>query len=309
MIGSERLDGDGSVIPASGLIDAQLQTDRYTLAGKGIERWEPSFGYRGFRYVQVEGLAGTPPELTRCARIVHSNVARTGSFASADPLLGKIDAAAIATILNNLHGFQTDTPTYEKNGWTGDAQASAGAAARSLDVARVWTKWLADFRDAQAPSGELPEIVPATPYYGYDKTPGWNLIWGPTTPWDVAALILPWELYSSFGDTRVLAQNHDMQRRLVDYTATFIKAPDFRRAAGLSEWAPPAAWTSPMPVAAGWMRSRPPISSSRPICWPSPPQSSAMRRMRRSYRALAEAIRTPTMRAIGTAPWLVPDRR
>jgi alpha-L-rhamnosidase len=30
-----------------------------------------------------------------------------------------------------------------------------------------------------------------------------------------------------------------MQRRLVDYTATFIKTPEFLRAAGLSEWAPP----------------------------------------------------------------------
>jgi len=235
MMAGEKLTADGRVVPVSGLIHAQLQTDRYTLAGKGVERWEPSFGYRGFRYVEVRGLPGAKLK----ARIVHSNVERTGTFASANPLLGKIDAAATGTILNNLHGFVTDTPAFEKNGWTGDAQASAGAAARSLDVARVWTKWLADFRDAQAPNGEVPEIVPATPYYGYENTPGWSILWGPTTPWDAAALILPWELYTSYGDTRILAQNHDMQRRLVDYTATYIKAPDYRRAAGLSEWMPP----------------------------------------------------------------------
>lgn len=235
MLAGEKLAADGRVVPVSGLIHAQLQTDRYTLVGKGIEHWEPSFGYRGFRYVEVRGVSGAKLK----ARIVHSAVARTGSFASANPLLGKIDAAATGTILNNLHGFVTDTPTFEKNGWTGDAQASAGAAARSLDVARVWTKWLADFRDAQAPNGELPEIVPATPYYGYENTPGWSIIWGPTTPWDAAALILPWELYTSYGDTRILAQSHSMQQRLVDYTATFIKAPEYRRAAGLSEWMPP----------------------------------------------------------------------
>ena len=236
MVASERLDADGRAVPASGLIDAQLQTDRYTFAGRGREHWEPSFGYRGFRYVEVDGLAAKPG-LT--ARIAHSAVAHTGSFASANPLLAKIDAAGTATILNNLYGFQTDTPTYEKNGWTGDAQASAGAAARSLDVARVWTKWLGDYRDAQSPKGELPEIVPATPYYGYEDTPGWNLMWGPTTPWDAAAMILPWELYTTYGDTRILARNHDMQRRLVDYTATFIKAPDYFRAKGLSEWSAP----------------------------------------------------------------------
>ena len=237
MVASERVADDGKVVPAAGLIDAQLQTDRYTLAGKGIEQWEPRFGYRGFRYVQVEGFPGEPSDGALTARIVHSAVARTGSFASADALLNQIDFAATASILNNLHGFQTDTPTYEKNGWTGDAQASAGAAARSLDIVRVWTKWLADFRDAQSDKGELPEIAPTTPFYGYENTPGWNVIWGPTTPWDVAAMILPWELYTTYGDTRVLADNHEMQRRLVDYTATYIKAPDYQRSAGLSEWA------------------------------------------------------------------------
>ncbi|WP_447761501.1 family 78 glycoside hydrolase catalytic domain [Sphingopyxis panaciterrae] len=237
MVASERLADDGRVAPAAGLIDAQLQTDRYTLAGKGEEQWEPRFGYRGFRYVEMQGFPGIPGDGALTARIVHSAVARTGSFTSANPLLNQIDAAAIASILNNLHGFQTDTPTYEKNGWTGDAQASAGAAARSLDVARVWTKWLGDFRDAQSATGEVSEIAPTTPFYGYENTPGWNVIWGPTTPWDVAAMILPWELYATYGDMRVLSDNHEMQRRLVDYTATFVKAPDYQRSAGLSEWA------------------------------------------------------------------------
>jgi alpha-L-rhamnosidase len=58
MVASERVADDGKVVPAAGLIDAQLQTDRYTLAGKGAEHWEPRFGYRGFRYVQVEGFPG-----------------------------------------------------------------------------------------------------------------------------------------------------------------------------------------------------------------------------------------------------------
>lgn len=239
LVASERIGDDGMVVPASGLIDAQLQTDRYTLAGKGREHWEPSFGYRGFRYVELRGFPGTPTLATLTGKVAHSAVATVGSFTSANPLLNQIDQAAIATILNNMHGYQTDTPTYEKNGWTGDAQASAGAAVRSLDVARVWTKWLTDFPDAQAASGELPEIVPTTPFYGYEGTPGWSFVWGPSTPWDVAAMILPWELYQTQGDTRILARMHEMQKRLVDYTATVFKAPDYRHNAGLSEWSAP----------------------------------------------------------------------
>ncbi|MDG2532138.1 family 78 glycoside hydrolase catalytic domain [Sphingomonas sp. HITSZ_GF] len=239
LVASERINDEGMVVPASGLIDAQLQTDRYTLAGKGREHWEPSFGYRGFRYVELRGYPGTPTLATLTGRVAHSSVAKVGDFTSANPLLGQIDQAAIRTILNNMHGYQTDTPTYEKNGWTGDAQASAGAAARSLGIARVWTKWLNDYPDAQAPSGELPEIVPATPWYGYEGTPGWSFVWGPSTPWDVAAMILPWELYQTEGDTRILARMHDMQQRLVDYTATVFKAPDYRHTSGLSEWSAP----------------------------------------------------------------------
>lgn len=239
LVASERIDEQtGEVIPASGLIDAQLQTDRYTLAGVGRETWSPRFGYRGFRYVQVDGHPGKPDAQSLIAHVVHSDVARIGSFDSANPLLQRIDAAGFNTILNNLHGYITDTPTYEKNGWTGDAQASAGAVVRSLDVARVWTKWLADFIDAQAPSGEIPEIIPATPDYGYENTPGWTYVWGPTTAWDVAALVLPWELYRTHGDTRILARMHDAQVRLVDYTARVI-GDDLYHNTGLSEWSAP----------------------------------------------------------------------
>lgn len=239
LVASERIDEQtGEVIPASGLIDAQLQTDRYTLAGAGRETWSPRFGYRGFRYVQVDGYPGTPDAQSLVAHVVHSDVAHIGSFDSANPLLQRIDEAGLNTILNNLHGYITDTPTYEKNGWTGDAQASAGAVVRSLDVTRVWTKWLADFVDAQAPSGEIPEIIPATPDYGYENTPGWNYVWGPTTAWDVAALLLPWELYRTHGDTRILERMHAAQVRLVDYTARVI-GDDLYHNTGLSEWSAP----------------------------------------------------------------------
>ena len=71
MVASERVGDDGMVIPAAGLIDAQLQTDRYTLAGGRPEHWEPSFGYRGFRYVQLDGFPGTPTAATLTARIAH----------------------------------------------------------------------------------------------------------------------------------------------------------------------------------------------------------------------------------------------
>jgi alpha-L-rhamnosidase len=225
MIQTEKLKDDGTVAISSGLVDTQLQTDQYTLSGEGREQWAPKFGYRGLRYVQVEGYPGRPALDALSAELMHSQVNADASFTSSNELLNKIQAAARYTLLNNLFGNQTDTPTYEKNGWTGDAQASSLAAILNFDVSRVWTKWLADFRDAQSAKGEIPEIVPSTPYYGYEDTPGWAAVWGPVPPWDAATFILPWEMYQAFGDRRILADMYATQKALVDYTGTYF-APE-----------------------------------------------------------------------------------
>lgn len=254
MIQHEKLRPDGTVLSTSGLVDTQLQTDQYTLAGGGQEEWSPRFGYRGFRYVEVRGFPGTPTLDSLTGEVMHSDVASIGSFESSNPLLNQIQAAARTTILNNMHGFQTDTPTFEKNGWTGDAQASALASALNFDVSRVWTKWMGDFRDAQAPSGEIPEIVPSTPQYGYEDTPGWNMVNGPTPSWDAATFILPDDLYQLTGDTRLLAEMYDTQKRLVDYTASWFTPGDFhyRQLANtfLGEYANPRPPISPEMIAA-----------------------------------------------------------
>lgn len=253
MMQHEKLRPDGTVLSSSGLVDTQLQTDRYTLAGTGPEEWAPSFGYRGFRYVEVRGFPGTPTLETLTGEVMHSDVRVTGSFESSNPLLGQIQQAATRTILNNMHGFQTDTPTFEKNGWTGDAHASALASALNFDVSKVWTKWMADFRDAQSPKGEIPEIVPSTPQYGYENTPGWNMVGGPTPSWDAATFVLPDDLYQLTGDTALLAEMYDTQKRLIDYTATWF-TPDYLYAntvnSFLGEYAIPRPAMTPEQMAA-----------------------------------------------------------
>lgn len=237
LILTEKKNDDGSALVASGLIDAQLQTYRYTLAGEGTERWAPGFSYAGFRYLQLEGFSGAPDLDTVTGQIIHSDVPVTSSFDSGDDLINAIQRASTRALLNNTHGLISDTPTLEKNGWTGDAQASAAAAAVNFDMGRVWTKWLADYRDAQADSGELPEIVPSTPYYGFDQSPGWFLVWGPTPPWDAAMFVLPEEMRLHYGDTAVLADMYAAQKRLVDYTATVMTPPDYSRDRGLGDYA------------------------------------------------------------------------
>lgn len=234
---SEKTTEDGSALVVSGLIDAQLQTYRYTASGRGLERWAPGFSYAGFRYIQLEGYDGAPDLDTVTAQIVHSDVPVIARFDSGDARVNSINDAARRALMNNTHGLISDTPSLEKNGWTGDAQASSAAAAVNFDMRRVWTKWLADFRDAQADSGELPEIVPSTPYYGFEQSPGWFLVWGPTPPWDAAMFVIPEEMRRHYGDVAILAEMYDGQKRLVDYTLGVMAAPDFRRDRGLGDYA------------------------------------------------------------------------
>ncbi len=222
LVQTEKLNADGTVAIASGLVDTQLQTDQYVLAGNGAESWAPAFSYKGFRYVQLSGYPGMPALQALDGEQMHSTVRSNASFESSSESLNRIQAAARGTILNNMYGNQTDTPTYEKNGWTGDAQASALASIINFDVARVWTKWLGDFRDAQSPRGEIPKIVPSTPYYSYENSPGWNMIWGAVPSWDAATLVLPWEMYLAYGDRQILAQMYDTQKKLLDYTAGYF---------------------------------------------------------------------------------------
>jgi alpha-L-rhamnosidase len=268
MIQHEKLRPDGTVFAANGLVDAQLQTDQYILAGGGPEEWAPQFGYRGFRYVEVRGFPGTPTLDSLTGEVMHSAVASLGNFESSNPLLNQIQAAARATILNNMHGFQTDTPTFEKNGWTGDAQASALASALNFDVARVWTKWMGDFRDAQAPNGEIPEIVPSTPQYGYENSPGWPMVNGPTPSWDAATFILPNDLYQLTGDTRLLADMYGTQKRLVDYTLTWFTPESFHYRqvdnVALGEYAVPRPPLTPEMLAAYAAGNKPGAEAPKP---------------------------------------------
>jgi len=218
----------------------RLQTDFLVVGASGRTRWRPRFTYKGFRYVQVSGaretpLAGSVAGLT--IEVVRSAVRPTATFASDSALLNGIHAMVARTIANNLHGIVTDTPVYEKNGWTGDAQLTAPTAAGLFDLRRLYTKWLRDLRDAQRPDGELPVIVPTGGQYGYTGV-GWESVWGPTPAWDAALFLIPWEVYAAYGDDRPLRASY---RAMQAYVDAFLPAFTDLVESDLGDWLTPTA--------------------------------------------------------------------
>ena len=113
------------------------------------------------------------------------------------------------TVLNNLHGIPTDTPMYEKNGWTGDAQLGAPVMAYAFGMQRFLSKWLGDLADSQIPDGQLPVIVPSGGW-GYREL-------APSPEWTTVYPFLVREMYRIYGDDRIAAEHWQALVRYLDW--------------------------------------------------------------------------------------------
>jgi alpha-L-rhamnosidase len=250
---SEKLDSAGRAsTEGNALVAGQLQTDYYVARGVGIERWTPRFTYKGFQYVQLSGPGGAP--LPRGVTVaidsvqqVRASLARTSTFAASDPLLERIHAMTSWAFQSNVQsGIITDTPIYEKNPWTGDAQLSAGATSTMFDTRRLYTKLFQDMRDAQTAQGEVPLLAPSNVNYGYYGKPAFKPepCCGATPPWDAFWFVLPWEAWQRSGDIRALEATYPAMRAYLDewiprWTSRDGDDSPYTLTAGLGDWDPP----------------------------------------------------------------------
>ncbi|MGW1560866.1 family 78 glycoside hydrolase catalytic domain [Streptomyces sp. NPDC002144] len=218
--------------------DADLQTHYYTLGRRPTQTWEQQFSHFGFRYLEVmnlEAVLGRPPDLKRDADVLtvgvaRSGFARTGTFTTDNALLNRLQRNLEWAERNNLVQKPTDTPSREKNGWTGDAMASSESESLTWDVNAVLTNYLRHFPDTQISTGQLPMFVPvAKGGYGYDRTPGWNATWKAVPAWDSAYFVIPRELHAYYGNSSLFAELYDHQDRLLTYYETLFTAENAYR--------------------------------------------------------------------------------
>ena len=202
-----------------------LHCDEYICAGGGWEEWEPHFCYHGFRYALVEGA---PADFEIVTRLVHTDLKSLGSFSCSDETLNRIHAASRWSTLTNYHSVPTDCPHREQNGWTGDALLSSEQALMNFDMVEAYRKWMADFRDVQRPSGQLPGVVP---------TGGWGFNWGSGPAWDSAFILIPLYVWRYRKDARLLEENWDAMERYMRYFDSM--AMDYIADFGLGDWCPP----------------------------------------------------------------------
>ena len=218
-----------------------LATDSYTLAGTGVEQWEPRFTFHGFRYAEIEGWPGDLDAAVAAGDIVacvlHTDLERTGWFESSDPMLDRLHENVVWGMRGNFVDVPTDCPQRdERVGWTGDLQVFAPTASFLYDVSGMLSGWLKDLAVEQLPDGTVPWYVPVIPAHH---------MWTPIRPgavWGDAAVLTPWVLYERYGDPGVLAAQYDSARRWVDLVAQ-LSGDDHLWNTGfqLGDWLDPAA--------------------------------------------------------------------
>jgi alpha-L-rhamnosidase len=191
-----------------------LSTDRYILRGGDPETWEPRFTIHGFRYAEITGWRGGDPQHNLVARILHTDMARTGWFECSNEQVNQLHRNVVWSLRGNFVDIPTDCPQRdERLGWTGDIQIFAPTAAFLYDCHGMLASWLRDVAVEQHDDGTVPWYVPAIPG-GPQWTPA-----RPGAGWGDVVALTPWDLYQDSGDTVLLATQYDSARRWVDLIA------------------------------------------------------------------------------------------
>ena len=215
---AEVLDNEGNFYTEN--LRSAKETIRYTSRGGGVETFEPHFSFQGFRYVAVSGWPGEVKPEDFTGIVVHSAMERTGTFETSSPMLNQLEHNIIWGQKGNFLDVPTDCPQRdERLGWTGDAEVFAPTASFNFDTAGFYTKWLKDVALDQEDDGAVPFVIPNvlshTTRKGEAASAGWA---------DVATVV-PWTVYQSFGDKRILEEQYPSMKAWVEY---------MRRAAGES---------------------------------------------------------------------------
>ncbi len=180
----------------------------------GVQTYKPHLTFFGFRYIRLDAFPGTPKLDDFTAILVSSELKRTGKMRCGHAMLNRLYENVTWGQRGNFLDIPTDCPQRdERLGWTGDAQVFVKTACYNYDVNKFFQKWLGDLAADQLESGAVPNFIPAI------GEKGCSAAWG-----DVA-VIVPWQLYLSYGDKDVLARQMESMKAWVRYIGNDTKDP------------------------------------------------------------------------------------
>jgi len=220
------------------------QRDEYVTKA-GAQTIRSRFNYHGFQYAHVTGLKQKPAVADVKGHFIRTSYERAGEFESSNKLLNRIYKTVGWTYENlSLGGYVVDCPTRERLGYGGDAGTSLDTGLLNFDTGGLYNRWAQNWRDAQAPSGDMPFTAP-----NYQDQGGG----GPM--WIGFVITMPWQLYQTYGDKRALEINYPMMQKWLAFADTktveniLVQYPNF--AMRMPQWAYLGDWVTPRRSGAG----------------------------------------------------------
>ncbi len=214
--------------------------------GKSVFR--NRFNYSCGRWVTLRGLRHAPAPGDIHGWLTRSDYARAAGFECSNPLLNEIYGTALWTFENlSLGGYVVDCPQRERMGYGGDAHATTTTALSNYKLGAFYTKWAEDWRDVQGRSaqwglGDQPVRRTEDGSLPYTAPTYWG---GGGPAWSGFCVHLPWELYRTYGDTRVLETMMPTIERWLGFLDTKVSGGLLRRWGGewdfLGDWLWPGA--------------------------------------------------------------------
>ncbi|MFI5474482.1 family 78 glycoside hydrolase catalytic domain [Streptomyces cacaoi] len=202
--------------------------DSYTTRDTRSATWHPTFSYHGFRYLELRGLPDGAKVTVR-GKVLRTDNASAGTFTSSDPLINGIHGLIRRAVEGNMMSVLTDCPSREKLGWLEQDQLVFPALAANYDMQAQLRKIVRDMADAQTAEGLIPSTVPE-----YTSLPG---AYRNDSNWGGAFVLVPWQLYTTYGDADTLRTYYPRMRRYAAFLQTQVAEGvlDY----GLGDWFTP----------------------------------------------------------------------
>ncbi|MBC2839319.1 alpha-L-rhamnosidase [Robiginitalea sp. SC105] len=208
-------------------IRAALTQDLYILKG-GDEVIRPRFTFHGYRFMELSGVGQAPAKEDVKGLVVSSIRHLDSHYETSDPLVNRFWENITWSLRANFLSIPTDTPARnERMGWSGDINVFSQAATYLAGVAPFLSRHLLAMRDIQREDGRFTDVAPVGGGFG-------------GTLWGSAGMILPWEVYLQYGDTRILEDHYDAMAQYLDFLDSRIDPETGRLEEGpLGDWLSP----------------------------------------------------------------------
>jgi alpha-L-rhamnosidase len=196
----------------------------YVLKGDGVERYKPAFTFQGFRYARIT-IQGEAEVVSIAAIPISTAVKLVGSLTTGHALVNRLVQNTVWSQRSNFVDVPTDCPQRdERLGWSGDAQVFAPTACWLHDSHGILVKYVRDLMADQRPDGAVTHVTPDPTRNHEDLVPGY---YG-STGWGDAIWVIPWTLYTHYGDRAILAEALPAMIRWADFVWSISDGPIVR---------------------------------------------------------------------------------